>query len=476
MPDYAAWLNDERSRRNILVELDAYRPGYGLITHYFSTAGFTSRPGDTPPNTPYPALVASVPAISVGMDDALNWGDIELRNPGGVLDELLNDAFGFRGVRLYLGDPSWPKSDYIEVQLKSTKEGVSSTGTNRLRIPISDTLAALDVPIQTNTNSSGELIPLTFGSPFNCEPVFLSEDVDGAHYQVNDGAVTAIALRSGGLPVDPVRITLDLINGKFIVDPPPTSNLTCDPVQSSATVIQIASALLDRAGVAYDATNFAAWQAALPLSVGIYITDKTTYRETLNYVLNGVGLRFHAWPDGIVRLYRIAQPSGDPAAYINASGIKQRGLSPSGVIQPLAVARVGYSRNYAVQDKDSVYGAVDTEQAENYSREWRTATVEAPGRLDIYPAAAVLPDDILETALTEATDAGDEALRRLDLYAAPIQVFTVECFADPFFAPGDVVWIQYSRFGFDSGRLAMVAGFSWKPDMKRMTLTVWAWQ
>jgi len=65
-------------------------------------------------------------------------------------------------------------------------------------------------------------------------------------------------VKSGGLFL--AGVTLDLPNGKFSVDPPPTGEVTADVVFSvENSVPSIIAALLYRAGVAFDGVNFSAW-------------------------------------------------------------------------------------------------------------------------------------------------------------------------------------------------------------------------
>jgi hypothetical protein len=153
--------------------------------------------------------------------------------------------------------------------------------------------------------------------------------------------------------------------------------------------------------------------------------------------------------------------------------IKEDGLKPTGVVQPLAAIRLGYRLNYAPQD--DLFEALAPDLADLYKREWSVSAAETPGLTGIYPAAEVLPDDITPSALALKADADAEAARRLAMYAAPIHEFEIEMFADPVLMPGQAVTVQYHRFGFESGRLALVTGFEWSPVAKRATLRVWVW-
>ena len=477
MPDLLAWLADERNRRNVLVEADAYRPGVGEITHYFSTGGFVSRATDDPPHRPYPALVSKIPAISIQHDAPYNWGDIELRNPGGVLDHLFYDSFGFREVRLFLGDPGWAKADYWKVVLRAGRDGLQAVGVDQVRLSVGDALAALDTPVQTESIPNGnKLIPLALGKVFNVSPVFLGEDINGASYQVHESALASLAVRTGGLEIDPARLFPDLANGKFRIDPPPAGVPTCDVLAGATRVVEVAANLLARCGVEFDAVNFGVWNTICPQTVGIFIENKDTHKAVLTRLLESVGLRFHAWPDGIVRLYRVQEPSGDPVMVIPSSAIRAGGLSIKKTIPPLAALRLGYKRNHTVQDKGSLYGAVPTADAELYGRGWSVETAENAGLADIYPAALVLPGDITETALSDASHANDEAARRLAMYSSPIFEFEVDVFTDPVLMPGQNVLITHPRFGFDEGKLAQVVGFEWSPDKRRTLLSVWVWR
>lgn len=477
--DYAAWLSDPSQVRSILIEAEAYRPGTGVVAHYASNRGYISHPTDSPPNMPYPNYVTTVPEVSVIPNSALGWDAVKFANPGGVLDDWLTESFGARPVRLYIGAPEWAKEDYLCAVLTAAKGGLIADG-DGLQLPLADGLAALDNPIQTATvpiipgdeSASGDLLPLAFGTCFNIAPVFLKADGQGAHYQVNHGQIAGIVIRSGGLPVNPSRITVNFVGGTFRIDPPPTAEVTCDVVTGGGAVLSIAATLFDRAGVAYD---FSDWPTRCKQAAGLYLTDKTTYREALGYLFDSVGLSYHAWYDGTLRLFRAANPIGNPVKVLVPADILEGGVKVAKTIRPLASIRLGYARNYSIQSKGSLLEAVDVTYAEQCSREWSTVTGTTPDIATIYPDAAVTPDSITETALALRIDAQLEVDRRLEAYVAPIMELEVTCFIAPLLYPGDAIFIQYPRFGLDEGRICQVQGLRWCPTSQLTVLILWVW-
>jgi hypothetical protein len=354
---------------------------------------------------------------------------------------------------------------------------LSGGGYDSLKLTLNDASEVLDKPISTASTESGKQVPIGFGTCFNVEPVFLS-DIGGAHYQLNDGSVHAVtAYRSGGLVLDPARITADLPNGKFSIDPPPTGDVRCDVVfQQLSGVVDIARDLLVRAGVAFDAGNIGAWNVSDNPVAGRYYSSKTTFKTALDDVLSGVGLRYSSYPAGGIHLYRIEQPAAIPVLGLGVGNIVDGSLVFNRVFPPYAVARLGYRLNHAPQEKSGLWGTVSAGDVDAYSREWQTVSITDTGVDENYPAAVRIPGgDVTPTALYFQADATAEANRRMAVFGSPVREFTLEAHED-FLAPlGSVVRITYPRFGFDAGVDAVVTGIRWFPVERRCSLTVWVW-
>jgi hypothetical protein len=309
---------------------------------------------------------------------------------------------------------------------------------------------------------------------FNITPLFISESGGAATYQASDSVLAAISPRSGGLAIDPARLTFDLGVGTFTVDPAPSGDVTCDAKTTETQILALAEALITQAGVEVDAENFDFWKSTCPQTGGLFLDEKTTYADALAELLGSLGLKWTDWPDGKIRLFRVAAPSGNPVAIFTAGHIQLRSLSPDGVIPPLASLRLGYRRNYSTQS--NLFEGVSASEKDVFSREWSAVVGENRGVITNYLGASEMPDDLIPTALNEKSDAEAENVRRLAVYPSPIQKFRVTVSGLPLFRPGDAILFEYDRYGFDSGEYGMASSISWNPTKYYMSVGFWRWQ
>lgn len=120
-PQFSAWLATD-SRRAVLCELDYAIESGGApaeSTLYLSNCPYTTGPADSPANTRYRDCIVRAPVIdrSVNADTLsgltrISVGELELANADGELDGVLGLIIDGRAGRFYLGDPSWPRSDF----------------------------------------------------------------------------------------------------------------------------------------------------------------------------------------------------------------------------------------------------------------------------------------------------------------------------------------------------------------------------
>lgn len=472
---FSEWLSDGRNRRVLLAEISAH-DGANQITLYMSNTGFVSAPADTPANTAYPSIISGVPEFSADRSGSQNWGTLDIRNSG-AFDAWLQYGFGGQQILLGLGDPSWPRSDFRFVTLALSKQGIEAPDNNHLRFYFYDAGGEIDAPVQTNILTNGDPIPLCYGTVFNCEPAYLGEDASGALYQVHDGAIDSITVRSGGLAATGVTATLSA--GTFWINPAPTGRVTCDVVNTST-----ASTLADVVGEIItgqmgltgrlDTASFSAFDAAMPYPVGLYIKERANAREVINALLAPLSAYCTASITGNFRLWLATAPLAIDTAVetIDYRGyIARHGLSLSSSETPISAIRMGYQRNHSTQDKDALFGAVPADDRELYSREY--SIHEASQTLAKFPYALEYPDGIRGTAIVSIADAETEAARVLAEHEKNLQLFSINAFADAInIKLGDVIEVIHPRFGFDNGRKGRIVGLRWNPTRRRCTIDI----
>ncbi len=470
--EYLTWLQTNNAGM-LLVELN-YHDGVSEKTVYLGTRSFKSLPTDTPANTAYMPLIRNVPEFSADMSGALNVGSLDIKN-NGELDAFVGLSFGNRPIKLGLGDPSWARDDFIWANFRTAQEGVTCPDPNTLRLFFHDQMKVLDAPIQTSLLPDGKPIPLCYGTVFNVSPAFLGEDIDGAHYQVNDGSVDGITVRSGGLSVG--GLSLDLPNGQFTIDPAPTGKVTCDVVNTTAgdLVGEIVEAVLLQMGVlsgSMDSSSFSAFNTAIPYSAGIYIDKRTNARQAIKTLLeystdkgasssSSLGV-LSVDLAGLFYLWRPHNLIGsESTAYVHYQGfVAKDGLSIENVTPPIASVRLGYQKNYTGQDEGSVFDAVSADDRNLYAADFQYETGEQV--LTQWNEALTYPVGY-DSALANAVIARTEITRLFALHSAPLLRYSLDTFYPPVLHRlGDKMRVTHPRLGFSAGVDMQIVGFQWQ--------------
>lgn len=221
LTDYQVWLSADNQTRIILVEVQAYHSG-GVVTRYLSDGDFVSQPSDTPANTSYTdGIVTGTPQFSAHMSEVFSgqstpvWGDLEIQNFNGELDSWLDDGWDGRTISIYLGDPTWSKSQF-ELIMVGTVDDIYAKDQRTLALKVRDKQWTLNVPVQTNliggsTANANSEKPLCYGPSNNVEPVLIDSAL--GKYQVHDGAINAISdVRDNGVSLIVTGITISAVD------------------------------------------------------------------------------------------------------------------------------------------------------------------------------------------------------------------------------------------------------------------------
>src|SRR5262249_48768420 len=116
---FQAWLQSEVAQRCLLLEAVYPDTGTGTLgTDSPATVPFVTKPGDTPANQSYAAIVRAIPQFNQSMSDVLigrttaNLGNIEIVADASTDSWIFSRDWVGRALTLYIGDPSWPKSKF----------------------------------------------------------------------------------------------------------------------------------------------------------------------------------------------------------------------------------------------------------------------------------------------------------------------------------------------------------------------------
>lgn len=468
---YLAWLRASGKRRCVLVEAQAYSGG-SVVTRYASNLGYVSTAADTPASTAYPELVLSVPAITARMAEVfrgrsmVSFGDIELSNAGGSLDAWTLDAWDGRPCKIYLGDPSWPKSDF-RLAWSGTLADVACTP-GKLVLKVRDRQALLDVPAQANRvtggTNAGAKRPICYGRCYNITPVL--RDAPSRVYEVHDGQISAVlaVYMDGATLTAGTHYTADLANGTITMLVAVTGRLTADVagsktggVYTESTGDLLSRILQERAGFAsgdIDAASVTALNTDLAHSVGLYeSSDGATVRSLLDRLITGAGAYYTIDRSGVLVAGQFKAPSGTPAVTLGNDDVKAAGVELLRRMVPSKSVRVGYKRNYTVM-QSSISGSVTEDQRDWLNAEFALSSV-VTNSVSQYLLAT---DGELEpTCLAYVAGATAEATRRAALWGSLRRTFRVQAFlAAGQVRIGSVIALDVSRFGLSGGVLAVV--------------------
>lgn len=175
-----SWLDMPNTRRCILADITYYSSG-SENTLYLSTDSYYSG------NIEYiPIIVGGVSfgeSLSADLAISINYGTLELENTGGTYDNFLTYIWKRRSIKIYIGDASWVKTDFVTI-FDGLVDNLVSSGESRLQLTLVDKLENLNETITTRTlkNLSGytaqntqeeKLLPVLFGEVFNLSPILV---------------------------------------------------------------------------------------------------------------------------------------------------------------------------------------------------------------------------------------------------------------------------------------------------------------
>lgn len=484
--DYEQWLKRDYKTRCVLVEATAYSAGAPL-TRYFSNKAFISLPSDIPANTPYDDVLVSIPTFSASLSELFtgrsipSWGDLVIKNENGLRDAWLNDAWDGWALNLFLGDVSWPRSDFRQI-LAGTSADIYSPERGQLALKIRDKSWALNKQVQSTlvggaTANKNRPKPLSFGQCFNVEPVL--DDAATHRYLVHDGQIEDVTdVRDSGISVAYVK---DLANGRFTLNAAPTGRITADVkgakpggvylTKCADLVNHIVTTRSSLTAVDIDAPNFTAFNATCPQTLGRYVVDRENAIDVIDDLVTSVGGFWTFSRPGLLQLGRLEVPAGAPAIELLVDDVKIKQLSVASRQLPIATLRLGYQRNYTVQ-ADGLAGAVTEANRALYGAPYQVSTAADPTLFTAHKLA--LEPDVRDTCLVAQADADTESARLQTLYGVVRTQYRAGAFMAPYkVALGQVVKLTHPRFGFSGGLLAIVATFEEQVTRNRVTAQLW---
>jgi len=470
---FSNWLQSAAAVRMVLVEAQVNVAGQE-VTRYLASRPYVTGPLDTPPNTEYPPLVtgglAFTEQVSLTGEAGLSGGDIELDNRDGALDGWLADVWMNRAIKVWAGDPAWPRAEFRLV-FDGIVFDVGSAGRESVNLVLRDKLQRLNTPISETklggaTPNKDAMLPVPFGECHNVTP--LLTDPATLEYGFLGAVEAMVEVRSNGKPIEVMHAET---TGRFRLVTDPFSTTITASVQGDnggAYAPRIAP-LVRRIATAYgkaadrfadadlDLANLAAFDAAHPQTVGLHIADRTNQAQAIQQLAASVGAQAIMSRTGQLRLVQVALPGIGVPVDVGPAQMKERSLRVAQRLPVAAAVKIGFDRNWTVQP--SLTTSIPPAHADLYATEWLSETVVD----EAVRARYRLSDDPVQvdTCLKTRVDARTEAARRLSLAKLPRTLYEFDGEPDMMMLElGQAVTLQGERFGLQDGVPAVVMRLS----------------
>jgi hypothetical protein len=439
-------------------------------------------------------------------------GEIRLANADGRYDGWLNFGFDGRAVTVRQGEAGAAYPDGFSATFSGTIETLTVSRTEVV-VRLRDRQLVFDRPALSaryaGSNAppnglegaaddlKGQPKPRLYGAALNI-PAPCVNTVK-LTYQVSDGALASVervydrgqalnfaADHASSALLQAATVTAGsyatcLAEGYLRLGAAPAGMVTVDATQGAGpaarTAAQILRALAIAAGIdsAFIAAgDVTALDAANPAVIGLWLSGDETFASAMDGVAGSVGAFYGFDPTGMLRMGRLAAPSGPPALSLEDYEVLdiERRPARDGDL-PAWSYTVRHSKLWTVQNSD-LAAAVTPARRAALASEYRAEKAEDAAVKIQHLLAA---EETADTLLTSAADAAAEAARRLALYKVHRDFFDVTIpaalLATPGLRIGAVVQLTNPRFGLAAGRLFVLLGV--KPELarNRATLTLW---
>ncbi|WP_099866074.1 hypothetical protein [Pararhizobium haloflavum] len=471
---------------------------------YAATTDYISRPTDRIANRLFIGTVRKAIRFQrsiVGAGDFLSYtfglGEMELINAEQDYDYLIREyAIDGRRVTVKLGDANGPYDAFGTI-FDGTATGWH-VDEDSLFVDLRDFGYQLEVPAQPNTyggegdtdggeNIKGKRKPRAFGYCRNVTPAFL--EPQKLLYQVNDGPVEEIvAVYARGVSltkgVDHATVaqllSADVVEGRFdtceavdglfrisFANDAEKGAITCDVRgdKSGGVYVETADQIVRRLATEtaeverLQENAFTRVAAMQPAPVNLYIgpDDDIDVADACRAVMSSIGGWVGFRRNGYLEIGVLQAPEdGSPIASYDRIEIIEiiRQRLPDNIDPPPWRRRVGYARNWTLQDGD-LAGSVTDERRAFLKEEYRVAEAKDDRIKTNHPQAQ--DPDLLEAAFDEEADALDEAQRLLVLWRRTRSLYSIRLKTQPFLLNlGDVIRITYPRWDLGAGKLLRV--------------------
>jgi hypothetical protein len=467
--EFIAWLKTADRIPCVLVEVVALVDGVET-TRYLSNTGYTTGPAETPASTHYLGAIVGgariTEQLSLDGDGAsMAFGDIELDNTEGNLDDWLADVWTNRQVLMYVGDMRWERADFRLVFDGITAD-LGSRSRDLMNLTVRDKLQRLNTAV-TETKLGGtsvnadRLLPVCLGENHNVEPLLVDKAL--LKYQVHNGPIERIIeVRDNGIVVSH---TANLTTGTFTLSASPAGTITVSVqgAKLAGTYVNTVARLVEMLATEYgtdpfvsgdlDASNLSDFDAANPQPVGVYLAERENVLAICQQIAASVGAQVVMSSVGKLQLIKLAAPVAGTA--VTSANMSERSLRIVNRIPVVAAVKLGYCKNWTVQT--SLDTGIPAEHKALYAQEWLTATATAADVAAVYKLTQEPQPQ--NTLLLVKEDAESETARRLSLWGEQRTVYAYEGMPELLLEnQGGFQTVTHDRFGLSDGVDVQIVG------------------
>jgi hypothetical protein len=430
-------------------------------------------------------------SLSADGSISTNFGSLELVNTYGVNDQFLTYIWNRRAIKIYLGDPSWPKSDFILI-FDGLVSQLTANNENLLTLVLYDKLQRLNDSLTEKTlNNSTDtytekvkggianeaLMPLLFGECFNITPLFVDNGSTptpktGYIYMANDGPIQGVVeVRDNGVPVE---FTSNLSKGLFTLVRNPFGTITCSVQGNSTggysnTIPDIITKIVKNYGNADNRftdseIDFTAFTNTAP--VGVYCKEALNTMQVCNELAKSVSANLicpsiNVASDGEtitsskLKLVELKVPTGTSKYTLSDDYMVLGSLNIAELFPVKPSIKLGYCKNYTVQK--TLAAGVNPDN--RFDTEYLTVYTIDSTSAAIYKETGTVA--VENTLLLKELNANNESDKRLGLWSTQRFLITATYLPEFIFVQlGDIVTITSSRFNLSAGKLGLVYSIS----------------
>lgn len=147
------WLNTPGSIKCILADISGVGGSPPSSNFYLSNLAYYDSIAGAMYNACINGNLSFSESLSADGSPSISNGSLEITNTGGVHDLYLTYVWRKRAIQIYLGDPSWPKSDFVLI-FDGLVQDLTAPNENSLSFTLFDKLQRLNDPISETTLKS----------------------------------------------------------------------------------------------------------------------------------------------------------------------------------------------------------------------------------------------------------------------------------------------------------------------------------